>query len=692
MFRALSFGMNFLALSNNGREKHALRLPNMVITIFLLMLAFPSSLKKAESLNFNITNFSDLDSAKNMAYQGDGKVNNNGSIELNIVSVLFRVGRALYGQPMRLWDSSSGVVTDFSTRFSFTIDRGNESIAEYADGFVFYIAPHGFQIPPNAAGGTFGLSNGSSNSYLPENRFFAVEFDTYIGANVDPPMKHVGIDDNSLKSVNVSEFDIDKNLGKKCNAFISYTASNITLFVSWSFNGTATSNSNNSLTYKIDLMKILPELVDVGFSASTGELTERNVIHSWEFSSTLNSSTTSKNNHTDNSAAKKGKGLSMVVLVVAVACPTILVAVAANVAAWIVIMKKRRCRGDSDNDGEGGFDMHRATIPRRFEYKELVAATKGFADETKLGRGGSGQVYKGVLSYLGRVVAVKRIFTDFENSERVFNNEVKIISRLIHRNLVQFVGWCHEQGEFLLVFDYMPNGSLDTHLFGEKKTLTWDVRYKVALGVALAVRYLHEDAEQSVLHRDIKSANVLLDTDFSTKLGDFGMAKLVDPRLKTQKTGVVGTYGYLAPEYINGGRASKESDIYSFGVVTLEIACGRRTYKDGEFHVPLVNWVWQEYVGGNVLNVVDEKLNKEFNVDEMKSLIVVGLWCTNPNEKERPKAAEVIKVLQLQAPLPELPLDMHHAPPPSLVNAPTQPTFNSLQPLPFTNSFASVGR
>jgi len=209
----------------------------------------------------------------------------------------------------------------------------------------------------------------------------------------------------------------------------------------------------------------------------------------------------------------------------------------------------------------------------------------------------------------------------------------------------------------------------------------------------LALRYLHEDAEQSVLHRDIKSANVLLDTDFSTKLGDFGMAKLVDPRLRTQRTGLVGTYGYLAPEYINHGRASKESDIYSFGVVALEIACGRRTYQNGEFHVPLVNWVWQKYVEGNVLDVVDERLNKEYDVDEITSLIVVGLWCTNPNDRERPRAAQVIKVLQLEASsLPVLPFDMHDGPPPPSPVTHAQSSYNSARSVPFTNSFVNVGR
>jgi len=450
----------------------------MRFLIFVLFLAIPSpSLKTVESLNFNITNFDDPESAKNMAYMGDGRPK-DGSIDLNIVSYLFRVGRALYAKPLRLWDSSSSVVTDFTTRFTFSIEKVNDQ--SYADGFAFYIAPHGYQIPPNGAGGTFGLFNGTFNNFQPQNRVLAVEFDTFNGT-IDPPMQHVGIDDNSLRSVAVAKFDIDKNLGKKCNVLITYTASNKTLFVAWSFNGIPTSHSNSSLSYEIDLLGILPEWVDVGFSSSTGELTERNTIHSWEFSSTLNSSA-APNDNPSGGSEKSGKGLSMVVVVVVVACSMVLVAVAANVSAWIIITKKRRGKVDCGHDDGGKgrsvrFDLDRETIPRRFDYTELVEATKGFADETKLGRGGSGQVYKGVLSYLGRVVAVKRIFTNFENSERVFINEVRIISRLIHRNLVQFVGWCHEQGEFLLVFDYMPNGSLDTHLFGDKKSLAWDIRY-----------------------------------------------------------------------------------------------------------------------------------------------------------------------------------------------------------------------
>ncbi|KAI5393719.1 L-type lectin-domain containing receptor kinase IX.1 [Lathyrus oleraceus] len=661
---------------------------NTILILSLLLFTLP----KTNSLFFNITNFDDPTVANNISYQGDGK-STNGSIDLNKVSYLFRVGRAIYSQPLHLWDKNTKTLTDFTTSFTFTIDKVNDT--SYADGFVFYIAPLGYQIPPNSAGGVFGIFNATTNSNSLMNYVVAVEFDTFVGAT-DPQMRHVGIDDNSLTSVAFGKFDIDNNLGKICYVLIDYSSDKKLLEVFWSFHGRivkgdGNGNGNSSLSYQIDFMQKLPEYVNIGFSSSTGSSTESNIIHSWEFSSNLKADSSVDVLLEGN--GRKGS-LKTVVIVVAVLVPVILVFLIASVVGWLIVKRKRKNVDDGlDEYGipvSAKFDLDKATIPRRFEYSELVAATNGFADDRMLGRGGYGQVYKGALSYLGRVVAVKRIFADFENSERVFINEVRIISRLIHRNLVQFIGWCHEQGEFLLVFEYMPNGSLDTHLFGDKKSLAWDVRYKIALGVANALRYLHDDAEQCVLHRDIKSANVLLDTDFSTKLGDFGMAKLVDPMLRTQRTGVVGTYGYLAPEYINGGRASKESDMYSLGIVALELATGRRVFQDGEFHVPLMNWVWGLYVQGNVMSAVDERLNMEFDVSEMKSLFIVGLWCTHSNDKERPKAYEVIKVLQHEMELPELPLDMHDRAPPIVAFRPTS-NAPSLSPN-MTNSLVAVGR
>ncbi|KAI6694018.1 hypothetical protein NL676_021728 [Syzygium grande] len=302
-------------------------------------------------------------------------------------------------------------------------------------------------------------------------------------------------------------------------------------------------------------------------------------------------------------------------------------------------------------------DKEICALPAKFTYQELLAATNGFADDRKLGRGGSGQVYKGFLSHSNRLVAVKRIFAESRHSEKVFVNEVKIISRTIHRNLVPFVGWCREEGELLLVYDYMPNGSLDHHLFGARRRLPWDVRYSVALGLASALNYLHEELEQCVLHRDIKAANVLLDTNFSTKLGDFGVAKLVDPWFRTQTTDVVGTCGYLAPEYFIGGKATKESDMFSFGVVALEIACGRRSYEEGEIRVPLHKWVWQLYLASNILGAADEAMCSGFRREEVECLMMVGLWCVHPDPARRPRAGQVIRFLRLEDSVPELPRD-----------------------------------
>ncbi|KAL6222698.1 hypothetical protein ACLB2K_006089 [Fragaria x ananassa] len=222
-----------------------------------------------------------------------------------------------------------------------------------------------------------------------------------------------------------------------------------------------------------------------------------------------------------------------------------------------------------------------------------------------------------------------------------------------------------------------------------RATLQWEVRYRIALGLASALHYLHEEAEQCVLHRDIKSANILLDNDFSTKLGAFGIAKLVDPRLRSQTTGVVGTFGYMVPEYVIEGRASKESDMFSFGVVALEIACWRRTYHDGEFHLPLYRWVWHLYLAGNLLDAADERLGMDFDQNEMECLLIVGLWCTHPNNKERPKAGQVIKVLRLEAPLPKLPHIMPAYPTPQ----PQQQdqSDSSQSQLFLTSSFSTMG-
>ncbi|KAK9902600.1 hypothetical protein M0R45_001533 [Rubus argutus] len=585
-------------------------------------------------LSFSINRFDQ--GAGNITYQGDATPSSKGSgvIELNTADY-FRVGWATYAEPLHLWEGS--LAADFTTNFSFIVDTLNRT--SIADGFAFFLAPVHYLMPPNSAGCDLGLFNTTTRFEASQNQLVLVEFDT-LSNPWDPPGPHIGINDKTVYSDVHASWDPFLHSGKEGRVRITYNATTNNLSVFWTYEDNFAANS--SLFFLIDLKKSLPEWVTIGFSSATGLVYEQHFISSWELiSSDLKS----------------------------------------NESKWI----KRTRRNENNYSGV-------ALPSRQFTYQELLAATNGFANNRRLGQGGSGQVYKGIIQDLGCVVAVKRIFAESgKHYEKIFINEVKIISRVMHKNLVQFNGWCHEQGECLLVYAYMLNSSLDAHLFGPRATLKWGFRYKIAEGLASALHYLHEDTEQCVLHRDIKSANVLLDNDFNAKLGDFGIAQLVDPRLRSHTTGLVGTVGYIAPEYVGEGKATKETDMFSFGVVALEIACGRRTYHDGEFHLPLFRWVWHLYLEGNLLDAADERLEMDFDRNEMECLLIVGLWCTHLHPRERPKAGQVIKVLQLEAPLPKLPHIMPEYPMPQPQQQPQTDSSQGSQ-LCITSSFNTSGR
>ncbi|XP_044947185.1 L-type lectin-domain containing receptor kinase IX.1-like [Hordeum vulgare subsp. vulgare] len=298
--------------------------------------------------------------------------------------------------------------------------------------------------------------------------------------------------------------------------------------------------------------------------------------------------------------------------------------------------------------------------PRPFTYHELTIATDNFSDDRALGRGGFGSVYQGFMSNMKQEVAVKRVSETSRQGWKEFVSEVRIISRLRHRNLVQLIGWCHGGDELLLVYELMHNGSLDTHLHGLDCMLTWPVRYDILLGVGSALLYLHQETEHRVVHRDIKPSNIMLDASFTAKLGDFGLARLINDGRRSHTTGIAGTMGYIDPESMLAGRASVESDVYSFGVVLLEVACGRRpalVQEDGDV-VHLVQWVWDLYGRGSILGAADERLRGEFDNTEMERVMVMGLWCAHPDRGMRPSIRQVVNVLLSEAPLPCLPARM----------------------------------
>ncbi|KAI7745259.1 hypothetical protein M8C21_018934 [Ambrosia artemisiifolia] len=322
---------------------------------------------------------------------------------------------------------------------------------------------------------------------------------------------------------------------------------------------------------------------------------------------------------------------------------------------WRRQKKKFREHEAEDNslDIEMNNEFEMGTGSKRFSFGELSHSTRGFAETEKLGEGGLGAVYKGFLEDSSTYIAVKRVSKTSKQGIKEYASEVRFISRVRHRNLVQLIGWCHQKAEFLLVYEYMENGSLDLHLFKGKSLLTWETRHKIVHGLASALLYLHEEWEQCVLHRDIKSSNVMLDSNFKAKLDDFGLARLVDHDKGSHTlTMVAGTLGYMAPECLDTGKASKESDVFSFGVVALEITCGRKPIenKAPAKQVRLSEWVWELYGTGHILEAVDPSLGSDFHEDGIKRLMIVGLWCVYPDWELRPSIGQDIKVLSLKLP------------------------------------------
>jgi hypothetical protein len=609
-------------------------LNHFFFSFFLLLL--PSH---AKSISFDFSTFQPYDS--NIIVKGDAYPLPNAlqlTKDTNFGLLNYSAGRASYHEAVHLWDRRTRRLADFTTHFSFVISTAaNRS----GDGLSFFIAPFDSSMPKDSAGGYLGLFSSKSAVNASGNQIVAVEFDNFKN-EWDPSDDHVGIDVNSIVSKAYITLNSSIKRRTPANAWISYNSTTKNLSVFLTVNPVF--SENYSLSYIVDLRNVLPEWVSVGFSAATGNLTESHTILSWSFCSSLE---TKNGNKRKKVRIKVGLGVGLG----AVNCGLFLL----SFICW-----RKRVGGKKENlqyDVSMDDEFEKETGPRRFTYNELVRATNNFADGGKLGEGGFGGVYKGLLSESKAEVAVKRVSKGSKQGKKEYMSEVEIISRLRHRNLVQLIGWCHEQGELLLVYEYMANGSLDSHLFRAKTILTWQSRYKIALGLASALLYLHEEWEQCVVHRDIKSSNIMLDSNFNAKLGDFGLARLVDHELGSETTVLAGTMGYLAPECVITGRASKESDVYSFGVVSLEIACGRKSIQPQEepSKIRLLEWVWDLYGKGQPFEAVDKGLSMEFDESQVECLIVVGLWCCHPNPTIRPSIRQVINVLNFEAPLPKLP-------------------------------------
>ncbi|XP_057870013.1 proline-rich receptor-like protein kinase PERK1 isoform X1 [Cryptomeria japonica] len=287
-----------------------------------------------------------------------------------------------------------------------------------------------------------------------------------------------------------------------------------------------------------------------------------------------------------------------------------------------------------------------------FTYEQLAVATKGFSKENLLGEGGFGCVYKGCLQD-GRVVAVKQLKVGGGQGEREFQAEVEIIGRVHHRHLVSLVGYSVADSQRLLIYDYVPNGNLEQHLHGKGRgVLDWATRVKIAIGAARGLAYLHEDCYPKIIHRDIKSSNILLDNNFEAQVSDFGLAKLATDTYNHVTTHVVGTFGYLAPEYISSGKFTERSDVYSYGVLLLELVTGRRpvdaSHPAGseslvEWARPLLDHALDD---GNFEGLADHELENNFDRDKMFRMLKVAAACICHSAQRRPRMGQVVRALE----------------------------------------------
>ncbi|KAJ4867499.1 Proline-rich receptor-like protein kinase PERK12 [Raphanus sativus] len=286
-----------------------------------------------------------------------------------------------------------------------------------------------------------------------------------------------------------------------------------------------------------------------------------------------------------------------------------------------------------------------------FSYEELAEITQGFARHNILGEGGFGCVYKGTL-HDGKVVAVKQLKAGSGQGDREFKAEVEIISRVHHRHLVSLVGYCISDQHRLLIYEYVSNQTLEHHLHGRgRPVLEWSKRVRIAIGSAKGLAYLHEDCHPKIIHRDIKSANILLDDEYEAQVADFGLARLNDTTQTHVSTRVMGTFGYLAPEYASSGKLTDRSDVFSFGVVLLELVTGRKPVDQNQplGEESLVEWarplLLKAIETGDCSELIDRRLDKHYVEHEVFRMIETAAACVRHSGPKRPRMVQVVRAL-----------------------------------------------
>ncbi|XP_057865337.2 L-type lectin-domain containing receptor kinase IX.1 [Cryptomeria japonica] len=580
------------------------------------------------------------------------------------VALQNRIGRVLYRQQITMWPAS--FTTVFTTFVKNITTSGTGALTNFnGDGLAFIIVPNNKSFLAKSYGAFLGLFDGSTNGNTTEQ--LAIEFDTYAN-EFDPDNNHVGIDIQSITSnvtANMGEHGMDIKAGRAIQVRVDYDGWNKSLQI-YARYANNTSGYASILNHTVELEKTVPRSAYVGFSAATGNSYEIHRILDWNFSSvTLPES--SLDLSPLGTPGGSGGGVNIGVLVGSITGGLVVVGL---VTSWFVVRrmkKKNQARSTLNRESFSGELAAMQNAPHRYSYRELAAATNNFSEAELLGTGGFGSVYRGNLSAGGNeqvnLVAVKKISAKSRQGEREFISEISTIGRLRHRNLVQLHGWCHERDELLLVYDYMPNGSLEKFVYDRSgdTPLNWPRRHRILCGLASALLYLHEEWEQRVIHRDVKPSNVMLDGEFNARLGDFGLARFIehDDTNPAVTTRLAGTPGYVAPECSYTGKATAESDVFSFGIALLEVATGRRVVdrKSPLAEGNLVDWVWGLYSEGRVLQCMDRNLEgSDYDGEEVRRVLILGLACSHPDPQLRPTVRQALQVLiNPNEELPQLP-------------------------------------
>uniref|UniRef100_A0A2K1XCX7 non-specific serine/threonine protein kinase n=1 Tax=Populus trichocarpa TaxID=3694 RepID=A0A2K1XCX7_POPTR len=629
-----------MSLSCKTSDIGTLPLPLFLLLCLVLLTT------KATSTDFDFGTLT-LSSLKLL---GDAHLN-NGNVRLtrDLDVPNSGAGKVLYSKPIRFRQPSTHAITSFSTFFSFSVANLNPS--SIGGGLAFVLSPDSDTL--GAAGGFLGLLN-TNDMPKAASSFVAVEFDTLMDVEFkDINGNHVGLDLSSMVSTQIGDLgaiNIDLKSGDLVNAWIDYDGTNLSFNISVSYSNLKPKEP--ILSFNLDLDQYVNDFMYVGFSGSTQGSTEVHSIEWWSFSSSfqLSSGSDAKSDSCHNQLCKQGAGA-----VAGVVTASAFFVIFAGVLIWVFSKRSKRVK-ESES-----FASEVIKMPKEFSYRELKSATKCFNANRIIGHGAFGIVYKGILPETGDIVAVKRCSHNSQGKNE-FLSELSIIGTLRHRNLVRLQGWCHEKGEILLVYDLMPNGSLDKALFEARTPLPWPHRRKVLLGVASALAYLHQECENQVIHRDIKTSNIMLDEGFNARLGDFGLARQIEHDKSPDATVAAGTMGYLAPEYLLTGRATEKTDVFSYGAVVLEVASGRRPIEKETSGVGkvtlngnLVEWVWNLHREGRLLAAADDRLEGQFDESEMRRVLLVGLACSHPDPMARPTMRGVVQMLVGEAEVPLVP-------------------------------------